>query len=84
MDAKGQITDNQKTIYRYLYSYVDIDNFYSVLPITNRDNELIKKLLSDKNKARQAMLEHFNCSRIDLKDRKIKIDDCLLYTSRCV
>lgn len=79
MDAKGKITDNQKTIYRYLYSYVDIDNFYSVLPITNRDNELIKKLLSDKNKARQAMLEHFNCSRIDLKDRKIKIDDPCFY-----
>lgn len=74
MDAKGKITDKQKTIYRYLYAYVDFDNFHSLLKDKDKENEGIKRVAADKEKAQQAMMEHFDCTAKDLKDRKIGID----------
>lgn len=79
MDAKGKITDKQKSIYRYLYAYVDIDNFHSVLTDKDKEDERIKRILKDKDKAQKAMLEHFNCTPKNLKDRKIDIDDPCFY-----
>lgn len=79
MDAKGKITDKQKTIYRYLYAYVDFDNFHSLLTDKDKENEGIKRVAADKEKAQQAMMEHFDCTAKDLKDRKIGIDDPCFY-----
>lgn len=79
MDAKGKITDKQKTIYRYLYAYVDFDNFHSLLTEEDKEKDEIKRVINDKEKAQQAMIEHFRCSAKDLKDRKIGIDDPCFY-----
>ena len=81
MDASGDITNNQKKIYRYLYAYVDDDNFHSVMKDLPDDfkHENLKKMKEDKEKAKQAMLKHFVCSERDLKDRKISIDDPCFY-----
>ena len=81
MDSSGVISDNQKKIYRYIYAYVDLDNFHSVLKDVPDElkNENIIKLKSDKEKATQAMLEHFSCTVKDLKDRKLSIDDPSFY-----
>ena len=81
MDASGVITDNQKKIFRYLYAYVDADNFHSVMKDMPEgfEHENLKKLEEDKEKAKQAMLEHFACTERDLKDRKISIDDPCFY-----
>ncbi len=81
MDGCGDISDNQKKIYRYSYSYVDADNFHSVMKDLSEDytHKNLKKMVEDKEKAKQAMLEHFGCSEKDLKDRKISIDDPCFY-----
>lgn len=81
MGASGDITNNQKKIYRYLYAYVDDDNFHSVMKDLPDDfkHESLKKMKEDKEKAKQAMLKHFVCSERDLKDRKISIDDPCFY-----
>ena len=63
IDKAGRISDKQKTIYRYLYSYVDTDNFHSLLKDSDgKFNDKMKKVLEDKEKAKTAILEHFNCS----------------------
>ena len=81
MDGSGDISDNQKKIYRYQYAYVDDDNFHSIMKEMPEgfEHENIVRLKADKDKAKQAMLEHFNCSERDLKDRKISIDDPCFY-----
>lgn len=79
MDKTGKISDKQKTIYRYLYAYVDFDNFHSVLTDADKEDERIKKILADKGKAEKAILEHFNCTSKDLKNIKINIDDPCFY-----
>ena len=74
MYSNGDITDNQKKIYRYLYAYVDSDNFHSLMKdMPDEENDIIKRLEFDKEKAKVAMLEHFNCNEKDLKDRKISL-----------
>ena len=70
MDEAGKISDKQKTIYRYLYAYVDFDNFHSVLTDADKEDERIKKILADKDKAEKTILEHFNCTSKDLKNIK--------------
>lgn len=81
MDGNGDISENQKKIYRYLYAYVDADNFHSVMKdsLEEYEHDNLKKIEEDKEKAKQAMLQHFGCSERDLKKRKISIDDPCFY-----
>jgi len=81
MDGNGDISENQKKIYRYLYAYVDADNFHSVMKdsLEEYEHDNLKKIEEDKEKAKQAMLQHFGCSERDLKNRKISIDDPCFY-----
>lgn len=81
MDAEGKISEEQKRIYRYLYAYVDLDNFHSLMKDRPEllEDEGIKKLIADKDKATEAMLRHFNCSKRELNDRKISTDDPCFY-----
>lgn len=81
MNGSGAISDNQKKIYRYQYAYVDDDNFHSIMKDMPEgfEHENITRLKADKEKAKQAMLEHFGCAERDLKDRKISIDDPCFY-----
>ena len=81
MNKKGVITKNQKRIYRYLYAYVDLDNFHSIIKDFPRasEDETIKRLELDKEKAKQAMLAHFGCTEKDLSDWKISTDDPCFY-----
>jgi flagellar motor switch protein FliN len=84
MDGAGDISENQKKMYRYLYAYVDADNFHSVMKDMPEgfENENIIRLNEDKEKATKAMLEHFGCTERDLKDRKISIDDPCFYLKK--
>lgn len=43
------------------------------------EHDNLKKIEEDKEKAKQAMLQHFGCSEWDLKNRKISIDDPCFY-----
>lgn len=81
MDAQGKISDNQKCIYRYQYAYVDLDNFHSLLKDLPEafDDDGMKRVLSDKGKAADAMMRHFGCTLQELKDRKISTDDPCFY-----
>lgn len=81
MNAEGKISDDQKRIFRYLYSYVDLDNFHALFKEKPEalENEGVKKVIADKEKATEAMTRHFNCSSNDLRNRKISIDDPCFY-----
>ena len=82
IDKAGRISDKQKTIYRYLYSYVDTNNFHSLLKDSDsagKFNDKMKKVLEDKEKAKAAILDHFNCSPKELNSRDIGIDDPCFY-----
>ena len=81
MDAEGKINEDQKRIYRYLYAYVDLDNFHSLMKDAPEafEDEGVKKVVADKGKATEAMLRHFGCTLKDLKDRKISVDDPCFY-----
>ena len=77
--AEGKINEDQKRIYRYLYAYVDLDNFHSLMKDAPEafDDEGVKKVVADKGKATEAVLRHFGCTLKDLKDRKISVDNPL-------
>lgn len=81
IDKAGKISEKQKTIYRYLYSYVDTDNFHSLLKDSDGklNDKVMKKVLDDKEKAKTAIMEYFNCSPEDLNNRNIGIDDPCFY-----
>ena len=84
MFSSGEISELQKKIYRYLYAYVDADNFHSILKDLpdGVDAYNLQQLEFDKEKAKKAMLEHFGCTEKDLKDRKISIDDPCFYLKK--
>ncbi len=81
MDAKGKISADQKQIYRYLYAYVDLNNFHSLLNDEPEvlENEGVKRVIADKTKATEAMIRHFGCTQKDLKDRNVSSDDPYFY-----
>lgn len=80
MDSEGVISEKQKEIFRYLYAYVDVDNFHSILKdIGDTGDDYFKKIAKDKEKAKQAIIEHFGCKAQDLKNKKISIDDPCFY-----
>ena len=48
IDKAGRISDKQKAIYRYLYSYVDTNNFHSLLKDSDgKFNDKMKTLKSN-------------------------------------
>lgn len=82
MNAKGDISPTQKTIYKYSYSYVDLDNFCYLLPSWAKDSPALKLLMKDREKCRQAITEHFRCSASDLKDKSIFVGDPCFYLKK--
>ena len=52
-----------------------MDNFHSILKdIGDTEDDYFKKIAKDKEKAKQALIEHFGCKAHDLKNKKISID----------
>ena len=75
MNARGDISDLQKRIYRYLYACVDWDNYKYFLKDIKIEHPNIERLKADKEKAINAMMQHFNCEQRDLEKGRIDIDD---------
>ena len=75
MDDNGDISELQKTIYRYSYALVDLDNHHSLLDESTLDkmkkNEFTKLIFEDAEKCKTAIMTYFNCSKKDLKKRDI-------------
>ena len=78
IDEHNQISDIQKKIYRYSYTYVDISNFYETMNVISDEEKktLLNRLGEDKNKATQAMLSHFKCNLEELNKAYKKDDPC--------
>ena len=79
MNELGKISLSQKRIYRYLYTYVDYDNYKKQL---NENKELINDerlelFRQDKEKAKEVICEYFNCKEKDIK--KAFVDDPCFY-----
>ena len=83
MNELGEISEKQKEIYRYLYAYVDSDNFHSILKDNSEmETYYAKQIKEDKEKATQAMVEHFKCFKKDLQKRDIFSDDPCFYLKK--
>lgn len=67
-----------------MYSYVDLDNYHAMLKEVkiSEDEVIMKRLNEDKEKAKNAMLEHFSCKEKDLRKREYDIDDPCFYLKR--
>lgn len=82
MDASGDISEKQKEIYKYSYSLVDFDNFHLFQKEGKFESKVIKRVQEDRNKAKKAIMEHFNCSEQDLLKKNISIDDPCFYLKK--
>ena len=82
MDAREEITDLQKKIYRYSYSFVDLDNYRILLTKEQKEDKFLKRVVKDKEKATQAMMEHFKCSKNVLKNFNASSDDPCFYLKK--
>ena len=82
MDAREEITDLQKKIYRYSYSFVDLDNYRILLTKEQKEDKFLKRVVKDKEIATQAMMEHFKCSKDVLKNFKASSDDPCFYLKK--
>lgn len=86
MDANGDISELQKTIFRYSYALVDLDNHRSLLDDAILDkmkkNELTKQILDDAEKCKTAIVTYFNCSKKDINKRNIDLDDPCFYLKK--
>ena len=86
MDDNGDISKLQKTIYRYSYALVDLDNHHSILDESTLDkmkkNEFTKIIFEDAEKCKTAIMTYFNCSKKDLKKRDIELDNPCFYLKK--
>ena len=82
MDAKGQISQDQKKLYRYQYALVDYDNFRKVLSEEDKSNDNYKELMADREIAIEAAIKCLNCTREDIKNFKFSADDPAFYLKK--
>lgn len=82
MDANGDITEKQKEIYKYLYALVDFDNFRLFVKDGELQNEYIKEIKKDKEKAKAVIIEHFNCTEKEIYKGKAFLDDPCFYLKK--
>lgn len=82
MDTHGDISPIQKSIYRYGYAYVDLDNFKLVTPKEQFQEEQFKRIKADRNKCSNYIKKHFGCEYEDIVKRKNGSDDPCFYLKK--
>jgi len=82
MDALGDISDEQKSIFRYLYAYVDYDNNKSLLDDEVKKSKWYKIAQADKDRAKEKVLNYFKCTDKELKQHYAAIDDPCFYLKK--
>jgi hypothetical protein len=79
IEANGDISQIQKSIYRYSYAYVDLANFKLVTTKEQLQDEHFKSIKSDRNKCAKYIKEYFGCEYEDIVKQENGVDDPCFY-----
>lgn len=82
MNKAGDISVLQKSIYRYSYSYVDLDNYKIVMTGEQQKGKNYQETLSDREKCAGYILQHFGCKYEDIQKRGNGVDDPCFYLKK--
>lgn len=82
MEANGDISKIQKSIYRYSYAYVDLANFKLTTTKEQLQEEQFKGIKADRNKCANYIKKHFNCEYEDILKQENGSDDPCFYLKK--
>lgn len=82
MDANGDISKIQKSIYRYSYAYVDLANFRLMTTKEQLQTEQFKSIKDDRNKCANYIKQHFGCEYEDIVKQESSVDDPCFYLKK--
>ncbi len=82
MDMNGDISTIQKSIYRYSYSFVDLENFKLVTKKEELQGEQFKGIKADRNKCAKFIKKHFGCVYEDILKQENGVDDPCFYLKK--
>ncbi|MDE7106873.1 MAG: hypothetical protein K2O39_00970 [Clostridiales bacterium] len=82
MEANGDISQIQKSIYRYSYAYVDLANFKLMTTKEQLQGEQFKDIKSDRNKCTKYIKKHFGCEYDDIIKQESGVDDPCFYLKK--
>ena len=82
MNENGDIEAVQKSIYRYSYAYVDIENFKLVTSKEQFREDNFKVIKNDRNKCARFIKKHFGCEYEDIQKQDSGVDDPCFYLKR--
>lgn len=82
MDESGDISSVQKSIYRYSYAYVDLENFKLVTTKEQLQEERFKVIKADRNKCAKYIKKHFGCEYEDILRQNTGVDDPCFYLKK--
>lgn len=82
MDESGDIETVQKSIYRYSYAYVDIENFKLVTTKEQFQEDNFKAIKNDRNKCARYIKKHFGCDYEDIQKQESGVDDPCFYLKK--
>ena len=82
MDESGDIEAVQKSIYRYSYAYVDIENFKLVTTKEQFQEDNFKAIKNDRNKCARYIKKHFGCDYEDIQKQDSGVDDPCFYLKK--
>lgn len=82
MEANEDISQIQKSIYRYSYAYVDLANFKLTTTKEQLQEERFKGIKADRNKCANYIKKHFNCEYEDILKQENGSDDPCFYLKK--
>ena len=82
MNANGDISNVQKSIYRYSYSYVDLANFKLMTTKEQLQEERFKSIKTDRNKCANYIKKHFGCEYEEILKQENGSDDPCFYLKK--
>lgn len=82
MNETGDISKVQKSIYRYCYAYVDLENFKSTTTKKQLQQEEFKIVNADRKKCACYIKKHFSCAYEDIEMQENGVDDPCFYLKK--
>lgn len=82
MNESGDISDIQKSIYRYSYAYVDLENFKLVTTKEQFQEDRFNAIKADRNKCAKYIKKYFGCEYEDIQKQDSGVDDPCFYLKK--
>lgn len=82
INENGDISEIQKSIYRYSYAYVDLENFKLVTTKEQFQEDRFKAIKADRNKCAKYIKKYFGCEYEDIQKQDSGVDDPCFYLKK--